>query len=330
MSDSCLNEAERPRQPPFRFKWLILLAFLAGLAGLLRSDPRQELPDRKPRPPAVAAVRFTAVPLPAFANRESWKISGTWRLESDEPRFAGLSALLDDGPDRLVALTDSGVLVGLPKPGTRAPAMFRDLPGGPGVPTYKKYRDSEAMLRHAGALFVAFENRHSLFVFAGNRVSGRWLPAKGWSRNTGVEAMVMTRSGLLMLPEESDDALLLGPDGRFRRLALVGRTGGIADAARLPDGRILVAVREIGLTGIRNRLAWLRAEGKGLRLVPFATLPLDRLDNVEGLAAERLANGATRLWAVTDNDDWRRTLLIRIDMPKAPESTGASTKSVSR
>jgi hypothetical protein len=46
---------------------------------------------------------------------------------------------------------------------------------------------------------------------------------------------------------------------------------------------------------------------------------------VEGLAAEVGSDGRTILWAVTDNDGWRRTLLLRmtLDTTKAPAKTGA-------
>jgi hypothetical protein len=154
------------------------------------------------------------------------------------------------------------------------------------------------------------------------------LPARGWPANKGVEAMV---------EDPADGALLLLPEGGRKVLRFVGEpaleeekltgatTGGIADATRLPDGRTVVAVREVGL-GLTNRLAWLTRDAHGYRLQPFATLPLGPLDNVEGLAAERLPDGGgIRLWAVTDNDNWRRTLLLALDLPERqkPSATGS-------
>ena len=73
----------------------------------------------------------------------------------------------------------------------------------------------------------------------------------------------------------------------LKQLPLSSATGGVADAVRLPDGRILVAVREIGLTGLTNKLAWLARTRGGYRLRNFATLPLGAFDNVEGLAQPR-------------------------------------------
>ena len=45
-------------------------------------------------------------------------------------------------------------------------------------------------------------------------------------------------------------------------------------------------------------------------------IPVGRLDNVEGLSAELMPDGSTRLWMVTDNNLQQRrpTLLIAVDL----------------
>jgi hypothetical protein len=51
-------------------------------------------------------------------------------------------------------------------------------------------------------------------------------------------------------------------------------------------------------------------------------LPVGRLDNFEGVAAEPLPRGGSRLWLITDDNLQRpmRTLLIALDLrPKLPE-----------
>jgi hypothetical protein len=69
-------------------------------------------------------------------------------------------------------------------------------------------------------------------------------------------------------------------------------------------------------SGLDNRL--LRAHVRDGRLETFELLrlALGPTDNVEGLTAEPLAGGRTRLWLMTDNDfsSQRRTLLIALDM----------------
>jgi hypothetical protein len=153
------------------------------------------------------------------------------------------------------------------------------------------------------------------------------LPTFGWEENKGIEAMIRDPAdgALLLLHEGGRELIRIDGSLEPKVLPLAGAIGGIADAVRLPDGRMVVAVREISLFGLTNRLAWLERSGAGYRLRPFATLPLGMLDNVEGLAAEPGAAGGTLLWAVTDGDDWRRTLLLRmeLDTTKAPASTGA-------
>ncbi|UUR07428.1 esterase-like activity of phytase family protein [Sphingomonas glaciei] len=305
---------------------LILGAFL-----LFASDTPSSLPNRTPRPARIATLHLEPV---SFEPTAGARITDAWTLTSDDNRMAGLSALavLPDG--RLQALSDSGALVTFARPSRSADAtaLVEELPGGPGYPTFKKYRDSEAMIvdRDGRGQFVAFENQHSLWRYESDGRATRLplrLPAKRWKRNTGIEAMVVDPAdgNLLLLHEGGRELFRVGRSATPSALPLAGATGGIADAVRLPDGRIVVAVREIGLLGLSNRLAWLEPTAGGYRLRNFATLPLGPLDNIEGLAAEPVAGGGTLLWAVTDNDAWRRTLLLRIelDTTKAPAEAGA-------
>ncbi len=277
-------------------------------------------------PPRFTAIRYEAVSLPAMSGG-GVRLVGAWRIKGEDPRLAGLSALVLR-PGGLLALSDSGRLVDLPRPGAGSVGRIRDLPTGPGPATYKKYRDSEALALMPNGWWVTFEYRHSLWQFSSDWRSGRQLASLGrfhWPVNTGVEAIVRTAEGRwLLLPENGRYVLEATAVGLHRR-KLTGATGGIADAARLPDGRVVIAVREIDW-GIVNRLAWLERDGSGFRLRPFARLPLAWLDNVEGLTAEPLPGGRTRLWAVTDNDGWRRTLLLELELPAPPgrrKATGA-------
>ena len=102
-------------------------------------------------------------------------------------------------------------------------------------------------------------------------------------------------------------------------------SGAIADAVRLPDGRELLLVREVGVRGIVNRLAWLQRERGADRAENFATLPLGPLDNAEGVAAQAMPGGGTRLWIVTDNDQsrWRSTKLLTMVVPAARAGAGS-------
>ena len=324
MADSPLNPAERPLQPLFSFRKLIFLLSLVFLVFALANDSLPEVPNRTPLPERLVAVRFKSLPLPT--GEGPMNLTGLWRVEAADPRFGGLSGLAILSPDRLVAVTDSGSLIDLPKPGEGQVARVFDLQGGPGWPTFKKYRDAEALLSERNpkteqtALRITFENRHSLFLYdeRGRSIGGTLLPQLGWATNKGAEALTRDSAGNLIIIGENGRDLLVGRPDSLQQHKLTGATGGVADAVRLPDGRVLVAVREVGL-GLTNRLAWLERSGADYRLRPFAVLPLGWADNVEGLAAEPLPGGATRIWAVTDNDfnSRRPTLLTTFDLPPA-------------
>jgi len=313
MAELRLNKAEHRGQPSFRK--LVTLCLTMALSLPLARDQRTKLPDRTPLPARVAAVRYHPLSLPA-ARLAPLRLRGAWRVQVDDRRFAGLSALVADRRG-LTALSDWGEVIRLPRPGEGSTVLLRDLPQGPGPPTFKKYRDSESLAAGANGWWVTFEYRHSLWHYSPNWRAGREVASFRrfrWPVNSGVEAVVRTSAGRWLLIPESGRFVMEPTAGGFGRWPLSGARGGIADATRLPDGRIVVAVRQIGW-GIVNRLAWLERAGKGFRLRPFATLPLGLFDNVEGLAAEPLPAGATRLWAVTDNDGWRRTLLLQMELP---------------
>lgn len=326
MRDSRLN------MPEWRLQRLFSKLLIAGVFFMLASDTPPEWPDRVPQPARSARLTLEPIELRG-ASGGPITVTGAWKLTADDVRVMGLSALavLPDG--RVQALSDSGALVTFARPGGAVSgAVVRDLPDGPGFPTFKKYRDSEAMIVNPDGRdrLVTFESRHSLWRFEENGAAKRVplaLPSTGWSRNKGIEAMVRDRGDgtLVLLHEGGRFVLRVGDSPTPEQLPLTGATGGVADAVQLPDGRIVIAVREIGLLGLTNKLAWLERTDRGYHLRSFATLPLGPFDNVEGLAAEVGSDGRTILWAVTDNDGWRRTLLLRmtLDTTKAPAKTGA-------
>ncbi len=302
MLDSRLNEAERAVQPKFTFFLalsLILLPFLLISAAQWLNG----LPDRVALGEGEAAVRFEQV-----------RVAGTrgaWAIDVDDPRFGGVSALaLRNG--RLLALTDSGVLVDLPRPGQGDRATLRELPDGPGSSSRKSARDSESLAWDSrnDRWWVGFENRHSLWAFDPQfrrALAQLDLGRQGWPVNRGAEALVAgTGGGLLLLPETAGEVLKLDGKGIGGR-PLAGVTGGVTDAVALPSGRILVLVREIGPLGIRNRLTLMEGTRAGARLRPLRTVPVGPLTNLEAAAAEPLPSGAS---------SWRRTILLAIDLPK--------------
>jgi hypothetical protein len=306
MVESQLNEAEPVDQPPFTFGALLGMILLVALV-LFAQRQWRNLPDRLPGPQRLAEVRF--VPREAPAGMRMWAV------EVADRRWGGVSALaIDQG--RLLAQTDSGLVAWLPFPGQGSTARLRDLPNGPGRAEEKRNRDSESLLRaNDGGWWVGFEYRHSLWHFDhafrhGTQV--RSLRRMGWSINRGVEAMLPGPPGAVrLLPELAGREIQLGA-GAPRSQPIAGLEGAIADAVRTQDGRDLLLLRSINAEGITNRLAILEHGRTGLRARTIAPLPMGWLDNAEGVAAQALPGGRTRLWIVTDNDGsaFRETRLL--------------------
>ena len=313
MPDSQRPETERRLQHLFRkspvFSGLLVVSLVIGAHRWFVG-----LPDRSPRANALAAVRFAAVALdsPGFAPLT---VAGAWRVTSPEPRMGGVSALAVDRSG-LLALTDSGVTIRLPKPvAATGMAEFRDLPTGPGSARFKAGRDSEALAPDPGGRgwWVGFENRHAAWLFDRDfrRVIEKVdLAPLGWRANKGAEGAVLGERELLLFPESGGEMVRIDRRG-IKRIALSNSFGRVSDAALLPDRRIVVVARNFSPAGFSARLVLL--DQAALR--PLAKIALGRLDNAEAIAAEPLAGGGVRLWLMTDNDFRRRvpTLLVALD-----------------
>ena len=317
MPDPRRRQAERALQRSFSKSLFVSGLLVAGLVFGARHG-MSGLPDRVPQVDAVASMTFEPVRLEAAGG--PLRILGAWRVGSNEARLGGLSALAA-GKDELVALSDSGVVLRFPKPGGAALRVHaRDLPDGPGDPRWKSRRDSEALAQLPdGDWLVAFENRNQLWRYDAAFRSGRRVVRftnQGWPTNRGIEAMVIDRQArLLVIPEGRGIAISLGD--RVETLVLSNEGWTISDAARMLDGRIMLLLRRITVSGFRNAIGELVPEKAGLRVAVRGELPLGPLDNAEGLALEPLPTGGTRMWIVTDNDfaGYRRTLLLAADLP---------------
>lgn len=322
MPDSRLRGAERAVHRRFSFGKRIPLIFLLFLVLLLTGDRNWEKLNRTPRQDATAAIFYRPLPIPA-PQRGQVAMSGLWEIVGSDPRLGGLSGLASQ-EGGLLAVSDAGALVRLPKPGEGTVATFRDLPSGPGSPYWKKFRDAESLTRDPAGRgwWVGFEFQHSLYLFDENwarALQRTSFPEERWAPNESLEVLVPEGSALLLIPETGTEVLRRAPAGRIEVVPLTGATGEPADAARLPDGRVVVLLRAVRPWGIANQLAWLVKAQAGYRLMPFATVPLGAFDNLEGVTAEQRPGGGTRLWLVTDNDfsTRRRTLLVAVDLPRA-------------
>jgi len=241
-------------------------------------------------------------------------------MDIADERFGGVSALaLDRGV--LIALTDSGTVIRFPMPGRGGRALVRDLPAGPGPPQFKVNRDSEALARDPAGRgwWVAFETWNQLWLYdpSFRRAMARVdLGKNRWRRNRGLEAIAAGAEGMLLLPESGREWLRLKGDS-LQSYRLQNPFGAIADAARLPDGRLLLVSRDFGLTGIAKHVLVAEERRGDLAVRSIARIALGARDNVEAIAAEPRAGGGTRLWLLTDNDFRPRapTLLVALDLP---------------
>ena len=317
MPDWRFRKAEQGLQLLFRkssiFSYLTLALVFLAIHCWLRSMPnRADLAD------AQAAVGYVPLQLDP-ADFAPLRLAGAWRVEVADSRFGGVSALALDG-GKLLALTDSGTIIRLPKPGSGGGALVHDLPAGPGTSAFKFNRDAEAIARNpSGGWWVAFENWNQLWRYdeTFTRTLGSVdLGRDRWPENRGVEAMVADGNHLTLFNEDGDRWLELA-GGKVRTHRLVNGYGFIADAVRAPDGRLFLVARQLAVTGLTKRLLTADADGRKIKLRSTAMLKLGATDNVEGIAAEPLAPRGTRLWLITDNDFRPRkaTVLVALDVP---------------
>ena len=261
-------------------------------------------------------------------------------LRSDEPAFGGLSGLSVTADGRLTAVTDRGHWF--------TARVVRDDAGhlvdlvdsalGPlldprGRPVAGEWRDAEALERLPGGdWLVSFEGRHRVWRYAAETggLQGRPTPfptPKGIAAappNGGLEALTPLPDGRILMLAES-----LKHTGGSRAGWLVGqeiepvgylteRDFKPTDAAVLPNGNVLVLSRYFKLLGgFKARLERIPAGAVGGNAVLKGELlariaPPLTVDNYEGLAVARDADGATLVYVLSDDNFTflQRTLLL--------------------
>jgi hypothetical protein len=311
----------------------VVLALLLAVPTTAAADP--------------VVVRSIAVPLdrqdPAHASVGALDYRGGVQLLSADPRFGGISALrVLPGGERIVAITDEGswltariviqdgVLRGV------AEVEMGALRGEDGLPLAgKSSRDAESLeVRPDGSFLVGFERDHRILHYPAGTgrpdgVPTRLPPPPGLESapfNGGIETIVTLQDGrLLVLLEESGPGPTtrgwIGGPGDWRPVAL--RAYGSprpADAARLPDGDVLVLERGYdasrGVTSVRLRRVRAGSVRPGAILdgpVVAELRPPLTVDNYEGASAWAVA-GEDRLLIVSDDNfnaaAGQRTLLM--------------------
>lgn len=194
------------------------------------------------------------------------RLTGSWRMTSEHGWFGGFSALVEGPGQTLIAGTDRGFLLGMDLAGDQPraiPGSFRFV--GVSGRGRKEYVDMEAITRDpaTGTLWASFENDNLVMRYAPDGTRTVYAPPEmvDWSESSGPETMERLADGrFLLLAEGSEDS------GMVDRPALLYPgdpiTGGkpIAfrfncraayspvDAVQLPDGRLLILMRQVRYT----------------------------------------------------------------------------------
>jgi len=308
------------------------------LMGACRSLPAEEL-----RHEIAVEVTSRAVPL----NNQDQSILGAGKLRyrgglalsADEPHFGGLSGLIvsADGSE-LTAISDMGyrlqARLGYDRAGDLA--SVSDVRMGPllapdGARSTGKLRgDAESMAPDGrGGFLVGFEQDHRLWRYP--TLAGRPSPVEAPAgladapANGGLEALARLDDGrILALTEElavpGGTRGWVGAPGRWQTLTLAVDGGFAATAAAvLPGGDVLVLQRRfppVGARVLRIDAAAIKP-GAILRGDELARLEgTDTVDNMEGIAARRGANGETLIYLLSDDNfsPLQQTLLMMFEL----------------
>lgn len=305
------------------------------------------LPETVQRFPTTAMTQAAAAhPLRFPAGKDGMvRFVRGWHLVSPHSFFGGFSAIARLGPNRFQLVGDNGFAtrLTLTDDGRVGAVAIRPLPTPDGHPRRKSMVDSEAMAFDpvSGRSWIALEGINQVWrIDAGlTRIeSRRRLPGTSdWPANRGPEAMARLADGRTVVFSEDADA---DPRGRAALLfaddpAVPGKApirffydaqgkGLVSDAAPLPDGRILLVHRRLGLDPLFTTIlgvvdpADIRA-GAVLRSRIIGRVPRALAENYEG-AAVSVERGRTWLWLVADNNfnSWQRSLLLQFELVGLP------------
>ena len=116
----------------------------------------------------------------------------------------------------------------------------------------------------------------------------------------------MTSSGagrrFLLVPELAHEVITVSANHAASH-PLTGVGGKISDAVRLPDGEIIVLLRDYGLAGLRTAFGVLVDTPEVWWVERCVPLGLGLFRNFEEMTAQPLSSGGgTRLWFVTDDN----------------------------
>ncbi len=301
------------------------VALICAPGTWLRSDVVTTVPQD---------IAFARIQPAGPVAASSWALEGVWHYDSKGALFGGFSAMLALGPDTLRAFTDRGYRITLTAPDLpgKRPHMNRQF-----VDRGWDYDliDSESATRdpETGDYWIGYEQVHAIQrnTIASSPDGVRDLrPLVKWPDNAGIEAMARLDDGrFVILPEGGRRGLIFARDpvagGAPQRFTFRTPVPGFVatDLAQLPDGRLLVLMRDVVWP---SRETWppfssLLAIGDppaaGGTFAPQVTLRLDGViprENYEGLALRPRGDGKVDVWVISDDNFslFQRTLLAKL------------------
>lgn len=326
---------------PYRaaMRRLLFVALIFAVLGPMPgADQRLTRVDEHSQRVTAHALRYPA------EGRGMLRFVRGWRLDSPNQVFGGFSALATLGGGRFEMIGDSGygTRLTLHDDGRVSGARIGLMPAPGKHPRRKSQSDFEAMAVDpaTGTTWVALEGLNQVWrIDAGwTRIESRAaLPHPRWPGNRGPEAMARLADGrTLIMSEDADDdprgreALIFAgdpavPGTRGVRFFYDSQgKGRVSDAAPLPDGRVLIVHRRLGLRPVFTTILAIAdpadiRPGGVIRSQTIGTVPLPLAENYEGAAIE-VRGGRTFVWLVSDDNfnSWQRSLLVEFELVGLP------------
>ncbi|WP_394730311.1 esterase-like activity of phytase family protein [Altererythrobacter sp. GH1-8] len=298
-------------------------------------------------PPSVdyeAALTIEPIEPSGTFQSDSITLDAAWKLTSANTHFGGFSGLVVLDENTLLAGSDKARLLELPIPDRGAgPGLmsFLKLPGDGPKELPRELVDLEAITvdLDTGTLWASYEHTQTIERHRGihlGNIADRDPPEmQDWEDNGGPEVLQRLSDGRFLVLAESPEGwfargtpgLLFARDPveeqepvAFRFPALEGLSP--VDAAMLPDGRVLILLRDIRLQlPIRFRSALAIADPATIRegeswdariIARFSGPGLDA--NFEGLASIERDDGSAEIYVISDDNfsNLQETLLLRL------------------
>ena len=277
-----------------------------------------------------------------------------WIFESENDLFGGWSAMVEWLDDSFLAGSDSGRVMVFARPDRADPVPRLSVIYGLG--NDKRGSDLESLSRDPATdeLWAGFENTNSIM-----RIVRPLRPAQvfsppamaDWPENGGAESLVRLADGsLLVIAERAGDgdlykALLFPPATRELGDPVSFFIQGHedyrpADAAALPDGRLLVLLRTFNW-GLPLEFPTMLVLVDPSGLAQDAVLPSRQLarlpdslpsDNFEGMAITREGDNEVAIWLISDDNSWslQQTTLLKLTWDGTLPSSGVPARQKAR